>query len=348
MILVVLPYPSPGRPLPGVPETLLTGIQTGLRYARHSKPLRALVIRNFSFSFCASALWALMPLVARDQLKLGAGGYGMLMASFGAGAIVGALAIPQQMSRRSLNSIVTSGVMLWAVAATLVAVTAMLPLAIVGAACAGAAWVTVLSSLAAGTQSVAPAWVRARAVATNLVTNQASLALGSILWGVVATHFGTPIALGASVGAMALLLALNRRVRVAFADEADVTPGARLPDLTIPMMPAPDDGPVLIQIEYRIAPENRAAFLGAIHKIEATRRRNGAGSWRVYRDLGHEDHFVERFVIDSWAEYTRLRTRMTQTDRKLQETAERFQSPDVPIRTSRYIGVGREDPARSG
>jgi MFS family permease len=343
MIVVVYPYPSPGAPIPGVPETLLSGIQSGLRYARHSKPLRSLVVRNFSFSLCASALWALMPLVARDQLSLGAGGYGTLMASFGAGAIVGALAIPQQMSRRSLNSIVTSGVVLWAVAATLVALTALLPLAILGAAAAGAAWVTVLSSLAAGTQSVAPAWVRARAVATNLVTNQASLALGSILWGVVATHFGTPIAIGASVVAMLLLLALNRRIRVAFADEADVTPGARLPDLAIPMMPAPEDGPVLIQIEYRIAPENRTAFLKAVHKLERIRRRNGAGSWRVFRDLEHDGRFVERFVIDSWAEYTRLRTRMTQTDRRVQESAEQFQQPDEPIRTSRYIGVGRDD-----
>ncbi len=345
MVLAVYRYPSPGRPIPGVPETLLSGIQSGLRYARHSKPLRALIIRNFSFSFCASALWALMPLVARDQLALGAGGYGTLMASFGTGAIVGALAIPQQMSRRSLNSIVSSGVVLWAVAATLVAVTQMLALAIVGACAAGAAWVTVLSSLAAGTQSVAPAWVRARAVATNLVTNQTSLALGSIVWGVVATHFGTPVALGASVGAMALLLALNRRVRVAFADEADVTPGARLPDLAIPLMPAPDDGPVLIQIEYRIAPQDRAAFLKAIHNVEATRRRNGAGSWRVFRDLEQDGRFVERFVIESWAEYTRLRTRMTQTDRRVQDRAEQFQLPDVPIRTSRYIGVGRDDMA---
>ena len=344
MIIAIHRYPSTDKPLPGVPETLLSGIQSGLRYARHSKPLRSLIIRNFSFSFCASALWALMPIVARDQLSLGAGGYGTLMASFGGGAIVGALAIPQQMSRRSLNSIVTSGVVLWAVAATLVALTALLPLAIIGAGAAGAAWVTVLSSLAAGTQSVAPAWVRARAVATNLVTNQASLAFGSILWGVVATHFGTPIALGASVAAMLLLLALNRRIRVSFADEADVTPGAALPDLSIPMMPAPEDGPVLIQIEYRIAPEDRAEFLKAVHKLERARRRNGAGSWRVFRDLEQDGRFVERFVIDSWAEYTRLRTRMTQTDRKVQDTAEKFQRPDVPIRTSRYIGVGRDDP----
>ena len=274
------------------------------------------MIRNLSFSFCASALWALLPLVARDLLSLGAGGYGTLMGSFGVGAIVGALAIPRLMSRRSLNSIVTSGVLLWAVAATLVALSTTLLLAVIGAFAAGASWVTVLSSLAAGTQSAAPAWVRARAVATNLVTNQASLALGSVLWGFVASHAGTRIALGGSVAAMVVLLALNRRVRVAMAEEADVTPGAKLPDLALSVVPEPEDGPVLIQIHYQIAPEHRAEFVEGIYEIEPIRRRNGAGSWRVYRDLEQEGRYIERFVIESWGEYTRLRTRMTQTDRR--------------------------------
>ncbi len=343
MIAAVYGHPSPKRPLPGVPETLLSGIQSGLRYARHSAPLRALVIRNLSFSFCASALWALLPLVARDLLSLGAGGYGILMGSFGVGAIVGALAIPRLMSLRSLNSIVTSGVLLWAVAATLVAVSTTLALGMIGAFAAGASWVTVLSSLAAGTQSAAPAWVRARAVATNLVTNQASLALGSVLWGFVASHAGTRIALGGSVAAMVVLLALNRRVRVAMAEEADVTPGAKLPDLALSVVPEPDDGPVLIQIHYQIAPEHRAEFLEAIYEIEPIRRRNGAGSWRVYRDLEQEGRYIERFVIESWGEYTRLRTRMTQTDRRATERIERFQEEGVPVQVSRYIGVGRDE-----
>ena len=34
------------------------GIESGLRYTRHSPPLRALIIRNVCFSVCASALWA--------------------------------------------------------------------------------------------------------------------------------------------------------------------------------------------------------------------------------------------------------------------------------------------------
>ena len=71
------------------------------------------------------------------------------------------------------------------------------------------------------------------------------------------------------------------------------------------------------------------------------RRRNGAASWRVYRDLGEEGRFVERFVIASWAEYVRLRTRMTMADRRHEERVQQFQRSGVPIRTSRLIGVRR-------
>jgi len=113
----------------------------------------------------------------------------------------------------------------------------------------------------------------------------------------------------------------------------------QLPDLAIAVEPLPDDGPVLIQLEFRIDPEHREAFLRAIHASEPTRRRNGAISWRVFRDLGEEGRFVERFIIASWAEFVRLRTRMTMADRKLQERVEQFQRPGVPIRISRLIGV---------
>ena len=265
------------------------------------------------------------------------------MGSFGAGAVVSALSLQGALRRRSLNTVVTSGVVLWALAASLVAVTSLLPFAIIGASAAGAAWVTVLSCLSAGTQSVAPAWVRARAVATNLVTNQASLAFGSVIWGTIASFAGIRVTLGLSVVAMILLQTINRRVRVTLADEADVTPGAQLPDLSIALEPMPNDGPVLIQIEYTIDPENRATFLKSIHATEPTRRRNGAASWRVFRDLEHEGRYVERFVLDSWAEYVRLRTRMTMADRRLQDEVAHLQRPDVPIRVSRFIGVGRDD-----
>jgi MFS family permease len=343
MVFAVRRMKRTGPALRGVPETLLSGMQSGLRYTRHSPPMRAVLLRNLSFAVSASSLWALLPVIARDQLQLGAGGYGLLSAGFGIGAIAGALSIPKMLQRRSLNTVVVSGNLVWSVAALIVAVSEHVALALVGVCACGAAWVTVFASLSAGTQSAAPAWVRARAVSMNLVVVQAALAIGSVIWGALASLSSTPIALAASAGCMLVLLAMNRKVHVRLGDEAEVTPGVQLPDLAIAVEPLPDDGPVLIQIEYRIDPQNRDAFLRSIHKVEATRRRNGASDWRVFRDLGEDGRFMERFVITSWAEYVRLRTRMTMADRQVQDRVEKFQRPGVPLGVSRLIGISASD-----
>ena len=208
---------------------------------------------------CASALWALLPVIARDQLGLGAGGFGLLSASFGIGAVIGALYIPRQLHRVSLNTVVSAGVILWVIAALLIALTHTTAIALLGACAAGAAWVAVLASLAAGTQSTAPAWVRARAVAMSLVAMQASLALGSVLWGWLASSKARALRWPFRP-APCSHCALGYRMQVRMGDEADITPGLQLPELAIAVEPHPDDGPVLIQVEYQIDAENREAF----------------------------------------------------------------------------------------
>jgi len=325
--------------LPGVPERLLSGAVSGLRFLRHSPGMRALVIRCLSFAVCASAFWALLAVIARDQFNLGAGGFGVLSGGFGLGAIAGALSIPSQLRHRPLNFVVASATLLWTVAVVLIAVTQHVAFAIGGCFAAGMSWVCVFASLSAGTQSTAPAWVRARAVAMNLVAVQASLALGSVLWGALASAAGTRVALAASAATMLLLHVVTYRVKVALGSEAEVTPGFQLPEIATAIKPHPDDGPVLIQVEYQVDPHRRADFLLAMQAVEPTRRRNGAVSWRVFRDLGEEGRFVERFIIDSWAEYVRLRTRATVADRLTHTALEEFQRSDIPIRVSRFIGV---------
>ena len=210
---------------------------------------------------------------------------------------------------------------------------------LLGTGCAGMAWVSVHASLSAGLQSTAPGWVRARAFAVGLIAVQASMALGSVLWGALASALGTHIALGISAAALIVLHLLNRGVTVRMGSEADVTPGTQLPTLTFADEPEPDDGPVLIQIEYTIERTRRPEFMRAIQKVEATRRRNGATSWRVFRDLAEEGRFVERYILASWGEYVRLRNRMTIADRKIQEQADAHQTEGVPVRVSRLIGV---------
>ena len=251
------------------------------------------------------------------------------------------------MKGHSLNKVVVGAALLWVIATTLVAATTITAVAVVGACGAGAAWVGVLASLGAGAQSAAPAWVRARAVSMNFLAVQASLAAGSVVWGAVASWAGTRVALLASACTLLFLLAVDRRVRVRLGKDQDILPGAQLPDMGIAVEPQPDDGPVLIQVEYRIDPPHRDEFLRLMRKVGPTRRRNGATSWRMFRDLGEEGLFVERYIIDSWAEYVRLRSRMTIGDRQLQEEVARFQRTDTPIRVSRLLGVDLPDAVES-
>ncbi len=339
VIITARGWTSPARTARSMPETLLSGVESGLRYTRHSPAMRALIIHNVSFALCASALLALLPVIARDQLDLGAGGFGMLSAVFGIGAVASAVVLPRILHRTNLNTVIASFFLVWAVSALLVASASYTVVAIVGAFGTGAAWTGVLASLSAGTQTSAPAWVRARSVSMNLIAVQASVALGSAAWGTLASLAGTRIAMAAAAVAMVVLLAFNRRIRLRMGDEADVTPSMPLPDLVTAFEPLPDDGPVLIQIEYRIEPGNVDQFMRAIAKVEAIRRRNGASDWLVFRDLGQDGQFVERFIIRSWAEYVRLRTRMTMADREKQDRVERLQLTGVPVRVSRLLAT---------
>jgi MFS family permease len=209
----------------------------------------------------------------------------------------------------------------------------------VGAFGAGASWVGVFASLGAGTQSAVPAWVRARAVAIAFLTVQASLAVGSVVWGARASWYGTRITLLIAAALCLVTLGTVRRVRVRLGGDKDILPGAELPGIGLAEEPEPDDGPVLIQVEYRVAPEGRDAFLHAIRALGPLRRRNGANSWRVFRDLAEEGLFVERYIVASWAEYVRLRSRMTIADRVLIDEAGKHQKTDTPIRVSRFLGV---------
>jgi len=77
------------RHLPG--ERFGSAIHTGLRCARNNPPLRATLVRGVAILLFASAYWALLPLVARQQMGMGPGIYSLLLGAIGAGAVGGHL-----------------------------------------------------------------------------------------------------------------------------------------------------------------------------------------------------------------------------------------------------------------
>ena len=146
-------------------EHIWEAVSAGGRFVRSAPTLRIVLVRSALFMAFASALWALLPVVARGPLGLGPGGYGLLLGSVGVGAVAGAFVLPSLRARLALNTLVALAGALYAAALLVIGLLETLP-AVVGAlVAAGLAWIAVLSSLNASAQTLLPDWARARGLA---------------------------------------------------------------------------------------------------------------------------------------------------------------------------------------
>jgi MFS family permease len=319
------------------PERLISAIRVGLNYAAHTSAVRAPLIRTAAFMLPASSLWALIPVVGQARLGTSAAGFGFLIGSLGVGAILGGLALHWLRERVALETQIRTATIAYALTLALAAV-----LSDVGTLCpalvlGGAAWSIALTSLSSALLTSVPTWVRSRTIALSMLASQGFMAGGAALWGVIATHGGTDLALGFASGLMVVLMVWARRYPVVFGEESDVTlsPAEVLPPLSgsVP----PEAGPVAVEIRYRIDPRRREAFLQASEPVGRLRRRNGARVWRLYRDLADESVYVERFIVDSWVEYQRQLARSTIADHEHEEQVRSFLQAGSEVELSHYL-----------
>ncbi len=311
----------------GLSERFTGAFVAGLRYAKASRELHVVLLRAAIFFGCASAVWALLPLVARNLLGGGAGFYGILLGAVGAGAIIGALQLPRLRARLDADGLLLfSGVVTAAVMAAL----AFGPpqwLAVLILLLLGAAWIVALTTLNGIAQAILPNWVRGRALAVYLTVFNGAMTAGSLGWGTVAEAAGIRGTL--LIGAAALLIAafVMHRVKLPMG-EADLTPSNHWPE---PLVAAPvehDRGPVLILIEYRVPAAERDAFVRAIHALSVERRRDGAYGWGITEDTADPEKLVEWFIVSSWAEHLRQHRRVSKADADLQNEVERFHADE--------------------
>ena len=301
-------------------ETLGGATVAALRYVRHSPGIRTLLVRTSGVMFFATAVMALMPIVAA-RVSANSLGYGVLLGCFGTGAVLSALLLPWARARLSLEGILSGALAVLSVAliaaGTFQSLIALGPFMLVG----GAAWMTFISLLTTAVQQLAPAWVRARVLAVFMLASQGSLALGSLVWGLVAEHQGVTVAL-LIAGAGTVAAMLLRFVAPMPSVDVDVTEWihwrepARIADLGYDV----NDGPVLVSIEYQVVPERATAFVQAAHRLGRMRRRDGASRWGLFRDTDAPDLYIESFVVNSWAEHLRQHERPVKADQAL-ETA---------------------------
>ena len=319
-------------------ERIRGSMRAGLRYIQYAPLLKSALARAFIFTIFVSAVWSLLAVVAATDLRQGALGYGILNGSMGVGAVVGATMLPHVRRRLSADAIIaiSSGVF---VATLVVMAYVHYALAVIAMLlCAGFCWTSTMSTLNLAIQLSSPSWVQARALGLYQMVFSGGMALGSVLWGLIAEHISTPTSLAIAAGGLLITLPLSNRLHVLRGDLPDLTPKGvpiRLPQTALE--PEMHEGPIQILIDYSVAPENYNAFVHAIHKLRDIRLRDGAMRWGVFQDINDPNRITETFVMESWIDYLRQRERFTAADLAVRESVFGFHQGGGPLRVTYSI-----------
>jgi MFS family permease len=325
-------------------ERVIGATRAGLRYVRHAEPLRAVLARTGLFMLFASAFWALLPSIARHQIGLDAVGYGALLGGVGLGAVAGAALLPRLKRRLPLDAVVALASVLYAAVTVLTGFWRWLPGLWLAMVLAGVAWIAMMASLNAAVQTVVPGWVRARALGMYLVVFQGGLGVGSATWGAIAEHVGVPVALALSAAGLAFGLLAVRRWPLTAATTVDLTPSAHWPEPHVDILPDPDDGPVLVLVEYHIDSAQARPFIQAVKALSNIRRRDGAINWHVFHDPAQPGRYVETFLVESWVEHLRQHERLTMADGAIEDGVRRFHVATTPPVVSHLVSTDRRSP----
>jgi quinol monooxygenase YgiN len=305
-------------------ERLGSAIRAGFRHARGNPHLRATLIRGAAFFLFGSGYWALLPLVARNQIAGGPDLYGVLLGVIGAGAVGGAFALPWLNAKLGADRLVGAGAAGTAITLVLFGLAHDVITALFASVIAGVSWIAVLSALNVSAQVALPEWARGRGLALFVTTFFGALTLGSAVWGQVAGMAGLPAAHFLAAAGALLAIPATWRWKLQTGAGIDLTPSMHWPAPIVTHEIEHDRGPVLVMVEYRIDPQNRDAFLAALDKVANERRRDGAYAWCVFEDTGEEGRMVETFLVESWLEHLRQHERVTHADRAQEDAARRF------------------------
>jgi predicted MFS family arabinose efflux permease len=318
-------------------ERFVGAVRAGIRYVRHAPALRAVLVRAGVFILCGAALWALLPLRSRNELGYDATGYGILLGCLGAGALVAAGVLPKLRSQRSADALVSCASLLFGFATLgLAFLDQFIPLC-VAMLVGGLAWMTVMSTFNVAAMTTAPAWVKSRALGVYQLVFQGGLAVGSVVWGFVATQAGLAVALACAAAGLALSLLAVTRFPLGNVASEKLEPSMHWADPVVAREVEPHRGPVVVTVEYRIDPANASEFIAAMQPVREFCLRDGAIQWNLLNDTSDPARYVEYFVVESWVEHLRQHERVTIADRAVQDYARSFHLGAKPPIVSHFI-----------
>jgi MFS family permease len=298
-------------------ETLLRALSAGLGYVSMSPNILNVLFRGMLFGFSASAILALLPIVARDLVSGGPLTYGIMLGCFGVGAIGGAMSNARLREKLTSERIVQFAFLGFAASSSVIALSTNTALTAAVLIVPGACWVLALSLFNTTVQLSAPRWVVGRALSFYQTTTFGGMAVGSWIWGVGAENLGVSVSL--SLASLAMLvggLAGLRNPLPQFTD-VDLSPLNKFNEPMLRLDLQPRSGPIVLQIDYEIAEKDIPEFLTLMARRRRVRIRDGARQWALMRDLEHPEIWTESYHTATWADYVRHNRRRLQIDEEI-------------------------------
>jgi MFS family permease len=319
------------------PEKFTAAIRTGLRYTRHSPALQATIFRSIGFYLFACVMWALLPLIARDLLQGGPRTYSFLFAAISIGAISSALLLPKLRGSLNNDQLITGASIVFAIGMSITALVHVQAIAMLALCLCGAAWITVMTSAQLSAQTALPNWVKSRGIAIFQTFFMGSLAVGPVIWGNVTKYSSLPTALLAASFGLVLAAFFTRRWPVSGNDQLDHTPSKhwRQPEPAIEI--SPQQGPIMVQVRYQVAPAQLNAFIEAMHKLGSARRRDGATYWGITEEAANPGTYNETYVVPSWLDHLRQHERISKQDAAIQTHIKTLLQPGTAPVVSHHV-----------
>jgi MFS family permease len=325
------------------PEQFFPAMRTGWRYARRNPQLQAVLARAAAFFMFAAALWALLPLIGSQKLEGSPNGYAILLSCLGVGAVSAAFTLPKLREKASADILTVAAAVAFAAATAVAAISDNFYLIAAFMVAAGWAWLASLSTFNVTAQFAIAEWVKGRGLAMYQIAFYGCQAIGSIVWGQVASL--TSIATALLIASAGLLVGCMTAVKFKLggAGNLNLQPSLHWQEPHVLLSDTAGRGAILTTVEYDIDPVDAAAFLKAMRELERSRRQNGGYGWGVYEDMEKPGRVIEHFLTDSWLEHLRHHERVTVADREVQDRVNAFHKGAAPPRVSHLAAPGAHD-----
>ena len=349
-VIVALVSWHRGKRFTGLPrEHFVAAMRAGVRFVRNTPAIRHAMLRTIAYSLPASAPWALLPLVVKQQLHLGAGMYGVILGMMGIGGVTSGMLLPMVRGRLSRNATVVGCSLFSCAGIALLSLAHHWLHAAAGMLLFGIGWTSAYATIQAAAQLVCPTWVRARALAIYQLAQNGALTVGSFAWGALGGQIGMAEALmTAAVLGVGLAIAAQRfgieqvGPAAAAAPETARAPGPEAPAAELVPLLRHARGRVMETMHYRVAPAERRAFLAVMREVRQVRGRAGAVFWQLYEDVAHPDGWLELWSMENWTDHLREVGRLSDDDRAMLARAADYRHDPATRPPARYLCV---DPA---